>query len=49
VVVDDSSRGSDVDGILERRAARSISRVSHFVRDCGRHYLVVVDFAVAIS
>jgi len=49
VVVDELSRGSGVDGTLERRAARSISRVSHFVRDCDRHYLVVVDFAVAIS
>jgi hypothetical protein len=48
VVVDESLHGSDVDGTLERRAAHLISRVSHFVRDCGRHYLVVVDFAVAI-
>ena len=47
VVADGSSRGSDADGIPERRAARSVSPVSRSVRDCDRRYLVAVDSAVA--
>jgi len=49
VVADGSSHDFDADGIPERHAVRLASPVSHSARDCDRHYLVVVDFAVAIS
>lgn len=49
VAADASSRDSDADGTLERRAVRSTSPVSHFVRDCDHRYLAAVDSAVAVA
>lgn len=49
VVADGSLHGFDADEIPEHHAVHLISPVSHSARDCDRHYLVVVDFAVAIS
>ena len=46
--VDGSSRDFDVDEILEPHEDHSVSPVLHFVHDCDRRFLVVVDFVAKI-